>query len=128
MHQCDALPDSSCRVDVMAVHWYDPQCTAERLAAYLNGFKQFNRPIWITEFDCFQGDWDANIKLAQSVLPSLLAGNLTSAVEVERFAWYTTRQIPPNAYYHGVSLFNDTVPPGTVQLTELGKVYASATA
>jgi len=112
---------SGCRVDFIAVHWYSPwsgSCTAQSLYNRTAFFaERYNRPVWITEFDCADGSFDQNLNFMKQALP-----NLQSATpKLERFAWFTTRaygDVPP--YYQYVNLFDDKG-----QTNELGTYYTS---
>ena len=41
---------TNCQIDYVAVHWY--ACTLSALQSYINGFKKYGKPIWLTEFSC----------------------------------------------------------------------------
>ncbi|WP_224997180.1 glycosyl hydrolase [Cesiribacter sp. SM1] len=98
-----------CRVDYIAVHWYG--CGG--LEWYLSLFEKYNKPIWVTEFAC----WDnAAISLEQQ------KSFLINAVEhmennpnVFRYAWFAGRADGPN-----ISLLGQNG-----QLTELGELYVN---
>jgi hypothetical protein len=106
-----------CQVDAIAVHWYN--CDLPSLQAYLEGnvdaggtlqgFVQFGRPIWLTEFCCdpthSEMDQEAYMKAA---IP-YLEGNPS----VARYSWFSSSNIP-NALVMN--------PDGS--LTPLGTTYA----
>src|SRR5512145_942748 len=103
-----------CQVDYVAVHWYN--CDLPSLKDYLEpggnleGFEQFNKPIWITEFSC-----DGNATVAQqetymrAAIP-YLEGN----PHVYRYSWFSAGPIP------NAKLVKDDGTP-----TALGQVYIS---
>jgi hypothetical protein len=115
----DFLADCSTReVDYVAVHWYN--CDLPSLQAYLEGnldaggtlqgFVQFGKPIWLTEFSC-----DASHSVAdqtaymQAAIP-YLEGN----PNVFRYSWFSASPIP-----------NALLANSDGSLTELGKTYVS---
>lgn len=99
---------ANCQVDYVAVHWYN--CSGDELNWYLDQFKQFNRPIWLTEFACAYGDDTSvagNEKYMRQAIP-ILEGR----ADVFRYAWFSATPIP------NARLLNDDG-----SLTSLGKVY-----
>src|SRR5262249_24615763 len=44
----------NCQVDYLAIHWY--ACTLDALKNYVTKMKKYNRPMWLTEFACGDGD------------------------------------------------------------------------
>jgi len=106
-----------CQVDAIAVHWYN--CDLPSLQAYLEGnvdaggtlqgFVQFGRPIWLTEFCCdpthSEMDQEAYMKAA---IP-YLEGNPS----VARYSWFSSSNIPSALVMN---------PDGS--LTPLGTTYA----
>ncbi len=103
---------SGCKVDYVAVHWYN--CDLPSLRDYLEpggnleGFEQFGKPIWLTEFSC-----DGNATVAQqeaymrAAIP-YLEGN----PKVFRYSWFSADPIP------NARLINSDGSP-----TALGQVY-----
>jgi hypothetical protein len=83
-----------CEVDYVAVHWYN--CDLPSLKDYLEpggnleGFEQFGKPIWLTEFSC-----NGSASLAQqeafmrAAIP-YLEGN----PHVFRYSWFSADPIP----------------------------------
>jgi hypothetical protein len=103
----------NCQVDYLAVHWY--ACTLSALQNYINGWKKYGKPIWLTEFSCGDGDTSlANQKAyMQAAIPYL-----ENEPTVMRYAWFSGRTTAiPN-----VSLLGSDG-----QLTELGQLYESLT-
>ncbi len=105
-----ACPD--CKVDYIALHWY--ACTPDALIWYLNRFKKFGKPIWLTEFSC--GD-QSDLSLAvQKKYMQEAVSILENDTSVFRYAWFAGRTTEiPNVNLLGAS----------GQLTELGQLYVS---
>lgn len=84
----------NCRVDYVAVHWYN--CDLPSLRDYLEpggnleGFEQFGRPIWLTEFSC---DGKASVSEQQAYM-ELALPYLESNPHVFRYAWFSAGPIP----------------------------------
>ncbi len=89
---------SGCRVDAIAVHWYN--CDLPSLRAYiegnvdagggLQGFVQFGKPIWVTEFSCDGSHTAAEQKAyMQAAVPYLEANP-----HVARYSWFSASNIP----------------------------------
>jgi hypothetical protein len=106
---------TGCEVDYVAVHWYN--CDLPSLQGYiegnssgLEGFVQFGKPIWLTEFSCDTTHSAADQKTyLQAAVPWL-----ESDPHVYRYSWFSASNIP-NAL-----LMNTD---GT--LTDLGMTYVS---
>jgi Glycosyl hydrolase catalytic core len=99
---------SNCQVDYVAVHWYN--CDGKSLNSYLDMFKVFNRPIWLTEFACaFGGDTSVagQEKYMREAIPILEA-----RTDVFRYSWFSGDPIP------SARLLNADGSP-----TDLGKIY-----
>lgn len=107
-----ACPD--CRVDYVAVHWYN--CDLPSLKDYLEpggnleGFEQFGRPIWLTEFSC---NGSASVADQEAFMREAVP-YLESNPNVFRYSWFSAGPIP------NAKLINDDGSP-----TALGSVYAS---
>ncbi|HEX4336427.1 MAG TPA: glycoside hydrolase family protein [Polyangiaceae bacterium] len=103
---------TNCEVDYVAVHWYN--CDLPSLKDYLEpggsleGFEQFGKPIWLTEFSCNGSSSEAdNEKYMRAAIPYL-----ESNTHVFRYSWFSAGPIP------NAKLINDDGTP-----TDLGKVY-----
>jgi hypothetical protein len=101
-----------CQVDYVAVHWYN--CDLPSLRDYLEpggnleGFEQFGRPIWLTEFSCNPSASVAeNEAFMREAIPYLEANP-----NVFRYSWFSAGPIP------NAKLINDDGTP-----TALGDVY-----
>jgi hypothetical protein len=84
----------SCKVDYVAVHWYN--CDLASLRDYLEpggnlpGFEQFGKPIWLTEFSC-----DPNASAAeQEAYMRAAIPYLESNPKVFRYSWFSADPIP----------------------------------
>ncbi len=107
-----------CKVDYVAVHWYN--CDLPSLKAYLEGntdaggtlqgFVQFGRPIWLTEFSCDTTHSVADQKAYMEAAVPYLENN----PNVFRYSWFSAGGIP------NAELMNSD---GT--LTDLGQTYAA---
>ncbi len=103
---------SGCRVDYVAVHWYN--CDLPSLRDYLEsggnleGFEQFNRPIWLTEFSC---DGDASAEQQEAFMRQAIP-YLEANPHVFRYSWFSADPIPK------ARLINADGTP-----TALGRVY-----
>jgi hypothetical protein len=101
---------ANCQVDYVAVHWYN--CDGASLKSYLDLFKQFNRPIWLTELACAYGG-DTSVagqeKYMREAIPILEARS-----DVFRYSWFSADPIP------NARLLNADGSPNA-----LGKIYLS---
>jgi hypothetical protein len=83
-----------CKVDYVAVHWYN--CDLPSLKDYLEpggnleGFEQFGKPIWLTEFSC---DGNASVAQQEAYMKTAVA-YLESNPHVYRYAWFSADPIP----------------------------------
>lgn len=105
-------------VDGIAIHCYMANVSA--LQSYVELFKKYRKPIWLTEFCAWDG-LNSNSFTAEGQ-----QGYLTDAVnylesdpDVFRYAWFIGRNGNANAFPYNSLLINDS----NVQLTELGKIY-----
>lgn len=121
-----------CQVDYIAIHWY--ACTGDALLGYINDFRQFKKPIWVTEFSC--GDsWRYSLDgQKQYMLEALTV--LETDPDVFRYSWFAGRTTAiPNADLLGANgkltelgqLYND-FPVGGGTLTVPGKIEAESMA
>ena len=103
---------SACQVDYVAVHWYN--CDLPSLRDYLEpggsleGFEQFEKPIWLTEFSCDGSATVAQQEAYMRVAIPYLEGN----PKVFRYSWFSADPIP------NARLINADGSP-----TALGQVY-----
>jgi Glycosyl hydrolase catalytic core len=105
-----------CEVDAIAVHWYN--CDLPSLQAYidgnssLEGFVQFGKPIWLTEFSCGSSNTVAEQQTYMQAAIPYLEGN----ANVERYSWFSSTAIP-----------NAQLANGDGSLTALGTTYVGLT-
>lgn len=105
----------NCQVDYIAMHWY--ACKREYLANYLNGFKKYNKQLWVIEFSCGDGDDNAKSLAGQKSYMDEALKELESNPLVFRYSWFSSRtQAIPNVNLLGSS--------GV--LTDLGNQYFNA--
>jgi hypothetical protein len=89
---------TGCEVDYVAVHWYN--CDLPSLQAYLEGnvdaggtlqgFAQFGKPLWLTEFSC-----DTTHSVAdQTAYMKAAVPYLESNPNVFRYSWFSASAIP----------------------------------
>jgi hypothetical protein len=101
-----------CTVDYVAVHWYN--CDLPSLKDYLEpggnlqGFEQFGKPIWLTEFSCGPSATVAAQEAFMRAAIPYLEGNS----HVFRYSWFSADPIP------SAKLMNADGSP-----TALGQVY-----
>ncbi len=104
---------TDCKVDYVAVHWYN--CDLPSLEDYLEpggnleGFEQFGKPIWLTEFSC---DGSASVADQETYMKAAVP-YLEASPFVYRYSWFSADPIP------NAKLINADGSP-----TDLGKVYA----
>lgn len=103
-------------VDVIAVHCY--MANASSLAWYLNRFKKYNKPVWLTEFCA----WENSIKSVtdQMKYMSDAVNYLEANPLVTRYAWFIPRSNGSLESYPYMQLLTKSTP---YALSELGKVY-----
>jgi hypothetical protein len=104
-----------CEVDAVAVHWYN--CDLPSLQGYiegngagLEGFVQFGKPIWLTEFSCDGSHTAADQRTYMQAAVPYLEGN----PHVARYSWFSSNNIASALL---------TNPDGT--LTALGSTYVA---
>lgn len=104
-----------CRVDAIAAHWY--ACDGPALTWYLGELARYERPIWLTEFACGDGD-DRSLAVQLAYMADAIP-ILEDDPNVERYAWFSGRtDAIPNVDLLGAD----------GELTELGQLYVSTPA
>jgi len=76
-----------CKVDYIAIHSYAPG--SEALRSYLDKFRKYNKPLWITEFapwDPPKPDFEGVVKYMKEAIPIL-----ENDPAVFRYSWFATR-------------------------------------
>jgi hypothetical protein len=105
---------TNCRVDHIAVHWY--ACHRDALVWYLDKFRKYGRPIWVTEIACWEGN--PTLQQQRDYMPQAV-DVLENDPMVFRYAWFSGDRAVTGTPY--VSLYA----PASGQLTELGQLYRS---
>lgn len=104
----------TCKVDYIAVHNY--MCYSGALSSYIDLFKKYNKPIWLTEFAC----WDQqNITL--DMQKSYIMGALDyleNEPSIFRYSWFNGDR---SGKYPYLDLFKQQ----SGELTELGTIYVN---
>ncbi|WGL18438.1 glycosyl hydrolase [Microbulbifer bruguierae] len=102
-----------CRVDAMSIHAYMPVVGA--IEWYVDLFKKYNRPIWLTEFSAWE---DTTTEADQQKFLIQTVDYLENDPDVARYAWFTGRR---NGHpYNGLFDYRQS---GV--LTELGNIYVN---
>jgi|HubBroStandDraft_1064217.scaffolds.fasta_scaffold01021_13 hypothetical protein len=87
---------TGCEVDYVAIHWYN--CDLPSLQTYIEGdnkgtfegFTQFGKPIWVTEFSC-----DATHSVAdQTAYMEAAVPYLEGNPSIFRYSWFSADPIP----------------------------------
>jgi hypothetical protein len=101
-----------CKVDYIAIHSYAPSAAA--LSSYIDKFRKYNKPLWITEF----APWDPPKPDHDGVLAYMLEAIpiLENEPAVFRYSWFATR-VGSNP---DISLLA-----GDGMLTKAGQLYAA---
>ena len=103
---------SNCQVDAIAIHAY--MGTIEAFEWYVNLFRKYNRPIWMTEF-C---NWENNPTLDDQKKFLIHAVDyMENDPQVERYAWFIGRS-------QGFP-YNTLLEPESGKLSALGKIYVN---
>jgi hypothetical protein len=104
---------AGCQVDFITVHWY--ACDVGALQWYIGLFKKYKKPIWLTEFACWEGN-----SITYDIQKSYLIGAvdyLENDTSVERYAWFTGRS--------NGGPFIDLLAPASGVLSSLGEIYVN---
>lgn len=104
----------TCQVDYIAVHNY--MCYASALSGDINRYKKYKKPIWLTEFAC----WDQ-----PNITPTMQKDYMMGAIDyleadtsIFRYSWFIGRTEMTNPY---LELFENT----SGKLSELGQLYVN---
>jgi hypothetical protein len=102
---------TGCEVDAIAIHWYN--CDLPSLKAYiegnvdagggLQGFVQFGKPIWLTEFSCGGSSTEAQQKAYMQAAVPYLEGN----PHIQRYSWFSAGPIPNAELQNSDGTLND---------------------
>lgn len=101
-----------CKIDYVAIHWY--ACDGPALTWYLNQFRKYDRPIWLTEFSCADQGVQP-VSKQQSYMKAALE-ILEGDPDVFRYAWFAGR---------ADNVANVDLLGATGALTALGSDYVS---
>lgn len=105
-------------VDAIAIHCY--MASPSALISYVDRFKKYGKPIWMTEF-CAWDPVPANLQTQLSYMCSVL-NYMEQEPMIDRYAWFIPRasgQVDSPPY---MQLLTHTSPS---QLTEAGMIYTS---
>lgn len=105
---------TDCRIDFIPVHWY--ACNVDALKWYIERFKKYNKPIWVTEFACGDDPHEQITLAVQKNYMQAAVAYLESEPAVARYAWFSGR----NNEIPYINLLG-----ANGQLTELGELYMS---
>ncbi len=108
-----ACPD--CRVDYIAVHCY--MNTVSALQWYINGFKKYNRPVWLTEFAGWEQNGNINKVDDQINFMIGAVDFIESEPSIYRYSWFIGRGSGIYTYPY-IDLLGSNG-----KLTVLGEIY-----
>ena len=106
-----------CRVDHIAVHAYTCDLGSLRSMSIDPFVKKYNRPIWLTEFDCADSGNIRNDVASQKAFMTEAVASLEADPNVFRYAWFMAKA--DGGWSHIALLDNNG------RLTELGRHYVS---
>jgi hypothetical protein len=95
----------------IAIHCYMPNAVA--MKSFIDRFRKYNKPIWMTEFCTWENATEAN----QIMLMTDICNYMESDPMVERYAWFMLRGGPEDVHN---ALVDKQNPP---LLTPLGTLY-----
>ena len=106
-------------VDAIAIHCY--MASPQAVKWYIERFKKYNKPIWLTEFCAWEGRDESNFSdLDQQRFMCDVINYLEAYPLVERYAWFIPRTGGGNDSFPHISLLRSSSPS---QLTELGNIF-----
>lgn len=100
----------------IAVHCY--MNTSQALENYIDGFKKYGKPIWLTEFCATTGGAVSAVSQMNFMVESI--NYLESDEDVFRYAWFIPRGGPLNQINN--QLLTDRSP---IELTDIGNVFVN---
>ena len=104
-------------IDAISVHCYMPSVSA--LQGYIEKFRKYNKPVWLTEFCAWDGMGD-NVENQLNYMTAAL-NYLEQEELVARYAWFMPRTSKPVDSYPYQQLLTHTSP---VAFTPLGRIFA----
>ncbi|PWJ42907.1 glycosyl hydrolase [Sediminitomix flava] len=107
------VPESD--IDGISIHCYMPNASA--LKSYVERFKKYGKPIWLTEFCAWEGH--VTPESQQRFLADAI-NYLESDPDIFRYAWFIPRGSGSEDAFPYMFLLKNAV---DVELTSLGKVY-----
>jgi hypothetical protein len=107
---------SNCRVDYIAIHSY--MNTIGALSWYVDQFKRFGKPVWVTEFAGWESNNNINSAASQESFLIGAVDFLENDTSVFRYSWFTGRTTGGPGTYPYIDLLNSTG-----GLTDLGNTY-----
>jgi len=100
---------TGCKVDFINTHQYD--CRPYDLYGAITNFEKYNKPLWVTEFSCYNGpSVDSEVTFVNTIVP-LFEGD----AKIARYSYFGTRSAGGST----MDLFNSTIS----QLTPVGTAY-----
>ena len=109
---------TGCRVDYIAIHSY--MNTVSAFSWYLNLFKKYNKPIWVTEYAGWEQNGNINNVNAQINYMIGATDIMEADTSVFRYAWFIGRTNSGSSAYPYIDLLAQS---GT--LTPLGQAYVA---
>lgn len=105
-------------IDAISVHAY--MGTATATIGYLDRFRKYGKPVWLTEFCA----WEPIVSSVESQMSYMctMLNYLEQSDLVERYAWFIPRFSMATSSYPYMQLLTKTAP---YQLTDLGKLFCS---
>lgn len=107
----------NCRVDHIAVHAYTCDTTNLKEMSLDPFVKKYNRPLWLTEFDCADNGAIRNDVPSQKAFMKTSLAMLEAHPNVFRYAWFMAKA---DGDWRNIALLNSSG-----GLTELGRYYLS---
>ena len=104
----------NCKVDYIAVHNY--MCYATALSSYIDRFRKYNRPVWLTEFAC----WDQptiTVDMQKNYMIDAM-NFLENDSAIFRYSWFNGNRSQSYPY---LDIFKQQ----SGELTDLGKIYVN---
>ncbi|MBQ8839076.1 MAG: hypothetical protein IJ005_07135 [Bacteroidales bacterium] len=106
-------------VSGIAIHCY--MNSPKSVKGYIEEFKKYGKPIWLTEFCA----WEGNVSEKQQIAyMSEMLNYLETADHIERYAWFIPRG-NGNSQCHNSLLTTIDFNNRTIELTPLGKVFVN---
>lgn len=111
-------PDDICAI---SIHCY--MASASALKSYVERFKKYDKPIWMTEF-CAWEPSISSVRMQMNFMSEAVC-YMELDPDIERYAWFIPKGADPVDAYPFMYLIDKIYP---FQLTDCGKVYVNMTA